>query len=167
MAQVHFKKTILTQMQRVQALGYRYVEQQHGSSVVRLEKTLVPGITCSIQFHSKSHIILPNKEFGVVLFRFKAKDFEPKDGIYAFLRLDLIAMVQKHYTTVQLRPDKYSWEFVTKEDFHSELTLVENLLVTYGIPWLEDPATRSSQPPLVADHPRPGLDIVDDRRETG
>lgn len=106
---------------------------------VQFEKMLAEGICCLIDFQRSRHYIPPTLEFQVFLMREQLTDSARSNVCYAPLGIDLRNVMKGLHRVDIFVPQVYTWEFTDRQSLSERLEHALSLVLTYGIPWLEDP----------------------------
>jgi hypothetical protein len=117
--------------------GKREDAQYFGNFSIPYQKVLQAGISSNIDFDLKHAHSATSQFFSITLYRIN----EHKDTVSypTLFKVTLRNLLLFEYQINPFLPDKLRWEFSGEEQFIAEMTKAFNLLVQYGIPWLEDP----------------------------
>jgi hypothetical protein len=142
MPRVRFRQSVVSHMPLLVERGYR-LEEKDASDLVVFGKHLIPGVYCMIRFDPKSRFIPPVRWFGVDLARIRLPDFDKisDENGYVPLIAPLRDLLRTYYHLDVFPPGKITWGFTNKQEFYEELTVIQGLLLEYGVKWLEDPTS--------------------------
>lgn len=143
MPRIKFKRTVLKAAVYLEQRGYRLSEPQPGTDVVQFYKDLLPGIHCYIEFDLKSWPFLDTREFDVVLWRTRLPDYQMDAVQYQRLNIGLFDLMRYVYGREEVSGGNY-WEFNDEKSLYDQVIRAQQLLIEYGIRWLED--SMSSDP---------------------
>jgi len=152
MAKVRFKKTLLRIVKpTLELLGYEFVEIPGWSPGVFLfRKRLWDNVYAFVNFWVHPISYPPSFSFTVDLIRNQGD--EPKPACVDHeICLDLrLGHVLKSYYKLDFYPyGDHWWEYSSRDELDTQIRDALEKLVTYGLPWLEDPASRR---PGLPDH---------------
>jgi hypothetical protein len=140
MTKVHFRQTVVQQMPLLIEQGYQVTDAETGEAI-RFRKIIVPGVEGIIQFHIKNFFVPPVRQFDVFLFRYWPHRLHPQEGHFARLALGLDHLLYSKYGINPFSVGQFMWQFTTRDELTVELYSIQEMLVAYAIPWLENSAS--------------------------
>ena len=138
MSRIRFKRAVLQTMTLLTELGYQPIKSGHESGIVEFWKDLTEGVRCEIEFQLRQFYEAHVRIFTVGLYRIRLPSFPQDDPRFARLAIDLPNLMWFIYKT-DSAPSHSGWEFTDESTLGEQLLHAQNLLIEYGIKWLEDP----------------------------
>lgn len=139
-----FAAIVVEHVPALSAKGYQRERLEMGDEggYVEFEKELIPGVRCIIQFQwfpylSKYEAGEPMR-FQLSFIRLRSPEYAGESHLYGPLNLGLRNIIIFEYG-VNPPPVGGDWKFTTESELVEQLGVVQDLILRYGIPWLEDP----------------------------
>jgi hypothetical protein len=112
--------------------------------VVDFRKHLIPdSVDCLITIQQ---MWSDESEFSVSLMRIRLKNYSLDSDVYENLFFNLPALMDAIYKVRVFPKKQHHWQFDGISNLEKELESAINLVLDYGLKWLEDPYTKPGWP---------------------